>query len=104
LSVDKKTLPKQKYTNDAAASKKYQGWSKDGIDFFNKVVNDLMQVRNTSTSKVLEKKYMDNMNNVQANKSRKVASVPATQAVDGLQAYLNNFSPIWVTVQWRVLV
>jgi hypothetical protein len=93
LIIDKKKLPKQKYTNDAAASKKYQGWSKDGIDFFNKVVNDLMQVRNTSTSKVLEKNYMDNMNNVQANKTRKVASVPATQAVDGLQAYLRNFFP-----------
>jgi hypothetical protein len=36
---------------------------------------------------------MDNMNNVQANKSRKVALVPATQAVDGLQAYLKNFFP-----------
>jgi hypothetical protein len=36
---------------------------------------------------------MDNMINVQANKSRKVASVLATQAVDGLQAYLKNFFP-----------
>jgi hypothetical protein len=36
---------------------------------------------------------MDNMNNVQANKTRKVASVPATQTVDGLQAYLKNFFP-----------
>jgi hypothetical protein len=93
LIIDKKKLPKQKYTNDAAASKKYQGWSKEGIDFLSKVVNDLMQVRNTSTSKVLEKNYMDDMNNMQANKSRKVASVPATQAVDGLQAYLKNFFP-----------
>jgi hypothetical protein len=94
LPVDKKKLPRQKYTNDAAASKKYQGWSKEGIDFFNKNVNDLNQVRNTSTSKTLENTYMENVNmDLQSKKNKKGTSVPETQAVDGLQAYLKNFFP-----------
>jgi hypothetical protein len=93
-TVDKKKLPRQKYTNDAAASKKYQGWSTEGLDFFNKTVNDLNQLRNTSASKALEKNYMENQNReMQAKKTRKGATVPETQAVDGLQAYLKTFFP-----------
>jgi hypothetical protein len=92
--VDKKRLPRQKYTNDAAASKKYQGWSTEGLDFFNKTVNDLNQLRNMSASKALEKNYMENQNHeMQAKKTRKGATVPETQAVDGLQAYLKSFFP-----------
>jgi hypothetical protein len=94
ISVDKKRLPRQKYTNDAAASKKYQGWSTEGLDFFNKNVNDLNQLRNTSASKSLEKNYMENQNrDMQAKKARKGTTVPETQAVDGLQAYLKSFFP-----------
>jgi hypothetical protein len=94
-TVDKKKLPRQKYTNDAAASKKYQGWSTEGLEFFNKTVNDLIQLRNTSASKSLEKKYLDKQVNrdMQAKKTRKGVSLPETQAVDGLQAYLKNFFP-----------
>jgi hypothetical protein len=93
-TVDKKKLPRQKYTNDAAASKKYQGWSTEGLEFFNKTVNDLIQLRNTSASKSLEKNYLDKVNrDMQAKKTRKGVSLPETQAVDGLQAYLKNFFP-----------
>jgi hypothetical protein len=93
-TVDKKKLPRQKYTNDAASSKKYQGWSTDGLDFFNKNVNDLNQLRNTSASRALEKNYMENQNHdMQAKKTRKGATVPETQAMDGLQAYLKSFFP-----------
>jgi hypothetical protein len=93
-TVDKKSLPRQKYTIDAASSKKYQGWSTDGIDFFNKNVNDLNPLRNTSASKALEKNYMENQNReMQSKKARKGAIVPETQAVDGLQAYLKSFFP-----------
>jgi hypothetical protein len=94
-TVDKKKLPRQKYTNDAASSKKYQGWSTEGLDFFNnKNVNDLIQLRNTSASRALEKNYMENQNReIQAKKTRKGATVPETQAVDGLQAYLKSFFP-----------
>jgi hypothetical protein len=92
--VNKKTLPRQKYTNDAASSKKYQGWSKDGIDFFNRTVNDLVQLRNTSASRLLEKNYMENLNcDLQKKRTRKVDDVPATQAVDGLQDFLKVLFP-----------
>jgi hypothetical protein len=69
--VDKKKLPRQKYTNDAAASKKFQGWSTEGLEFFNKTVNDLIQLRNTSSSKLLEKNYMEKINrDMMAKKTR----------------------------------
>jgi hypothetical protein len=92
--VNKKKLPRQKYTNDAAASKKFQGWSTEGLEFFNKTVNDLIQLRNTSSSKLLEKNYMEKINrDMMAKKTRKGALLPETQAVDGLQAYLESFFP-----------
>lgn len=93
IRVDKKTLPQQKYTNDAAASKKFQGWAEEGIEFFNKIVNDLMQVRNTSTSKVLERTYMENLHDTQARRAKKDVMLPVTEAVDGIQDYLKNFFP-----------
>jgi hypothetical protein len=102
--VNKKTLPRQKYTNDAASSKKYQGWSKDGIDFFNRTVNDLVQLRNTSASRLLEKNYMENINrDLQKKRTRKVNDVPATQAVDGLQDYLKVLFPNGVRNQVPVV-
>jgi hypothetical protein len=93
-TVDKKSLPRQKYTNNVVSSKKYQGWSTDGLDFFNKNVNDLIQLRNTSASKALEKNYMENQNReMQDKKTRKGATAPEMQAVDRLQAYLKSFFP-----------
>jgi hypothetical protein len=58
-------------------------------------MNDLNQLRSTrSASKALEKNYMENQNcDMQAKKARKGATVPETQAVDGLQAYLKSVSP-----------
>jgi hypothetical protein len=71
-----------------------EGWSVEGIDFFNKMVNDLLQLRKTSSSKLLEKTYMENLNKEkQAKKARKGMAEPATQAVDGLQEYLKILFP-----------
>lgn len=92
--VNKKHLPKQKYTNDAAASKKYQGWSTEGLEFFNKTVSDLNQLRKTSASKVLEKHYMENVNSDLRAKRKKMGNtVPEQKAVDGLEAYMKHFFP-----------
>jgi hypothetical protein len=56
--VDSKKLVKTKWMNTGAAAKKYEGWVKEGVEFFNNQVQELQIVWKTAVSKGMEEEYL----------------------------------------------
>jgi hypothetical protein len=85
--VDKKNLPKNRWTDNGASAKKYEGWVEEGVVFFNEKIGDLQNIRLTATSKMLEDKYMKENKDLMEDK-RKGAEKRSFQvsALNGLVA------------------
>jgi hypothetical protein len=56
--VDTKKLVKTKWTDAGAATKKYEGWVEEGVEFFNNQVQELKIVRTTAVYKRMEEEYL----------------------------------------------
>jgi hypothetical protein len=56
--VNSKTLEKNKWTDTGLAAKKYEGWIEEGIEFFNKQVEEIQNMLKTAISKAMEEQYL----------------------------------------------
>jgi hypothetical protein len=84
-NVDSKRLAK--WTDTGLAAKKYEGWVKEEIEFFNDQVTELQILHRTATSKTMEEKYLQKKRKKMEEKSRgPVKQLNQVSALNGLVA------------------
>lgn len=83
--VDKKRLPKNKWTETGSSAKKYEGWDEEGVVFFNSQVEDLINLRLTTTPKMMEDIYLrEKKDQVQESRRGPVKRSFQVTALNGL--------------------
>lgn len=80
--------PRKKYTDNPASSKKYEGWSREGIKRYNKIQDEVKATRKTQARKEIEKEYLaeEAMNRLaEGCKGRRKRKIAAMDDADDIE-------------------